>query len=119
MKPYAIEKCDNCGNPETKHTVGAVRWCCECYVRAGYPPADWHYNCMRVFKELKNEKLMDNDHDNELLDRFIDQLKGERVEALMARHYDNCRLADYLGVPSLKVTSADLTILALEREKND
>jgi hypothetical protein len=26
--------------------------CCECYVKAGNPPADWHPDCIKTYQEL-------------------------------------------------------------------
>ena len=60
-----------------------------------------------------------NNHDNKLIDQFIDQLKRERVEALMVQHNKLCRLADYLDMPDLKAHSAERTMRKLEREKDE
>jgi len=30
-----------------------VNMCCECYVLAGNPPADWHQGCMKTYNETK------------------------------------------------------------------
>jgi len=44
-----------CGK-EYSHTITlnrkTTRMCCECYVKAGYPPADWHKDCMETVKVL-------------------------------------------------------------------
>jgi hypothetical protein len=44
--------CEVCGMHTSRHT----EWkdsrerhlCCECYVREGNPPADWHVDCMKA-----------------------------------------------------------------------
>lgn len=41
-----------CGQPAS-HTMGDKRMCCDCYVREGNPPADWHAGCMRTWKSIK------------------------------------------------------------------
>ena len=27
--------------------------CCECYIKDGNPPADWHDDCMKAYRDLK------------------------------------------------------------------
>lgn len=29
-------------------------YCCECYVKAGNAPSDWHSECMSTYKKLKD-----------------------------------------------------------------
>lgn len=31
-------------------------YCCECWVRAGNPPADWHARCVATYAALQAEK---------------------------------------------------------------
>lgn len=51
--------CDKCYEHEAMHheTVGSTnrKLCCECYVKEGNPPADWHTVCMRVYKEERSK----------------------------------------------------------------
>jgi hypothetical protein len=35
------------------HWVGDTEMCCECYVKAGNPPADWHLVCMATYDNFK------------------------------------------------------------------
>lgn len=52
------EICD-CGKP-AMHTVSyrdkTSHLCCECNVRGGGAPADWHRGCMEAFREIEQEK---------------------------------------------------------------
>lgn len=52
--------CD-CGKParhEASYLDGrkVVLQCCECYVKEGNPPADWHSDCMIAFERLTSER---------------------------------------------------------------
>jgi len=55
------KKCDLCHEKNVTHhiypplpnTVRAL--CCKCYVEEGNPPADWHPDCMRYYKEKQND----------------------------------------------------------------
>lgn len=50
-KPAAHETKRWWDNPKTTYQ------CCECYVREGNPPADWHPLCMSVYAAVKAERL--------------------------------------------------------------
>ena len=54
-----VDECSNCHSHQSMH--GEL--CCECYVKAGNPPADWHTICMATHNYL-------NDIPFELEDRF-------------------------------------------------
>jgi hypothetical protein len=43
--------CTKCGGVAL-HRVNDTLLCCECYVKAGYSPADWHPDCMSVYRAL-------------------------------------------------------------------
>lgn len=59
----SIDKtCRICGTKEqVYHEVcgenGIEHECCECHVKGGHPPADWHYLCMKTKRELKTANL--------------------------------------------------------------
>jgi formylmethanofuran dehydrogenase subunit E len=44
--------CDQCGKNPSMHMVGEKNLCCSCYVDKGYPPADWHPDCMKRHGEI-------------------------------------------------------------------
>jgi hypothetical protein len=45
--------CHKCHERPANHTVGDIRLCCECYVKDGNAPADWHIACMKAYEKLK------------------------------------------------------------------
>lgn len=50
----------SCGKPASHTIYGGVKkfQCCECYVKAGNPPADWHSLCMATYnKMMTSERL--------------------------------------------------------------
>ena len=44
--------CCRCGG-RARHMVGGSCVCCRCYVEAGYPPSDWHEDCMKAYEDKK------------------------------------------------------------------
>jgi hypothetical protein len=46
-------RCINCGHSVTRHSVEGLRLCCECYIGAGYAPAEWHPECMTAARAQK------------------------------------------------------------------
>lgn len=46
-----------CGKPSTHEMwsakTGNVYQCCECHIKSGGAPADWHSGCMVAYKKLK------------------------------------------------------------------
>ena len=56
--------CSACNNKYAKHTVysnkhGDEFFCCECYVKHGNPPADWHKECMETYNKLTKQNCDD------------------------------------------------------------
>lgn len=47
VRPARFHGTCACGRP-ANHWVGGVHLCCECHVKAGHAPADWHPDCMRA-----------------------------------------------------------------------
>lgn len=48
-------KCSQCQERTARHRFSEEKnLCCECYVKAGNPPSDWHPDCMRTFGEIKS-----------------------------------------------------------------
>jgi hypothetical protein len=50
-----------CGKP-SQHENWSMKngkryLCCECWVKEGNAPADWHYDCMKTYSELKGISL--------------------------------------------------------------
>jgi hypothetical protein len=41
--------CRKCGKGEAPHKVNGIILFCECYVAAGYEPADWHPDCRAAY----------------------------------------------------------------------
>jgi hypothetical protein len=41
-----LKLCSRCNQRLARHRLKDARLCCECYVRAGHPPADWHPECV-------------------------------------------------------------------------
>lgn len=59
---YLPEKlrCDRCRKRPAMHTVcrpKTERICCQCYVEEGYPPADWHPECMKAYKRSRTGEI--------------------------------------------------------------
>ena len=49
-------KCDKCKEKFANHRFGDGRHlCCECYVKEGNPPADWHPVCMETYRKLQQD----------------------------------------------------------------
>lgn len=52
-----MERC-KCGKPAMHTTYkwwedpSRVDQCCECYVKDGNAPSDWHQDCMKTYKNL-------------------------------------------------------------------
>jgi len=48
-------RCSYCKKNDASHKLwkadAYVILCCECYVGAGYPPADWHSACMKAYND--------------------------------------------------------------------
>lgn len=60
-----IYECDKCRDHQAMHSDGDRRLCCECYVKEGNPPADWHSMCMAVYHELaRSQKQAKNSSGN-------------------------------------------------------
>ena len=52
VQPTVVEdwgycECAGCAN-KANHSVNCKKMCCECYVKAGHPPVDWHADCMQT-----------------------------------------------------------------------
>jgi len=47
--------CGKCHKHQAMHHQGSKHLCCECWVREGNPPADWHSVCMKVYASLRKE----------------------------------------------------------------
>lgn len=51
--------CEECHKQQASHRIArplsyyVINLCCECYVRRGNPPSDWHPLCMRTFYESR------------------------------------------------------------------
>jgi hypothetical protein len=45
--------CSRCSIRVARHHVGSDRLCCHCYVGRGYPPADWHPECLAAAAALR------------------------------------------------------------------
>lgn len=46
--------CTKCGGKPAKHKYGDGQdLCCECHVKNGSAPANWHDDCMKAYRELK------------------------------------------------------------------
>lgn len=51
--------CTKCRVNPSNHRVGMSQYlCCACYIDEGFPPADWHEECMRLYA-LKNAPDME------------------------------------------------------------
>lgn len=48
-------QCRHCGK-HAAHSIGREWECCECYVRAGHAPSDWHPVCMETKAKMREEK---------------------------------------------------------------
>lgn len=50
--PESLRICDECGNRSSRHRIlpsrdnSEIHLCCKCFVGRGFPPADWHLECM-------------------------------------------------------------------------
>jgi hypothetical protein len=44
--------CRNCRRPLGRHRVNGSWLCCECHVKAGHQPAEWHPECMAAAAAL-------------------------------------------------------------------
>jgi len=53
MSERKIMWCQKCLKNKASHSVGNRELCCECYVKEGNPPADWHPKCMETYKKMK------------------------------------------------------------------
>jgi hypothetical protein len=43
-------RCRKCWRRPARHKMVTDGWmCCECYVAAGYKPAEWHRECMAAY----------------------------------------------------------------------
>jgi hypothetical protein len=42
-----------CSIRVARHHVGSDRLCCHCYVGRGYPPANWHPECLVAAAALR------------------------------------------------------------------
>ena len=47
--------CEQCHQAVARHRVDGVRYCCKCYIRAGFDPADWHPDCVAEFKRKQEQ----------------------------------------------------------------
>lgn len=64
MKSFREDSCDNCHKHQAMHGISKGNClCCECYVKAGNPPADWHVICIATYNMLNGIPF-------ELEDRF-------------------------------------------------
>jgi hypothetical protein len=50
--------CDKCKERSEMHHIGDRKLCCTCYVKEGFPPADWHPTCMEAYKRISNTQTM-------------------------------------------------------------
>jgi hypothetical protein len=51
-----LKLCSRCGQRLARHRAKDVRLCCECYVDAGYEPADWHPDCRAAYAIRKTRR---------------------------------------------------------------
>jgi hypothetical protein len=51
-----LKICARCSERLARHHVNGDRLCCECYVKAGHAPADWHPECMEAAAALEEAK---------------------------------------------------------------
>jgi len=49
------EPCSNCGG-HAMHRVNNDVMCCECYIKSGHSPADWHPECCKWHLKLHPPK---------------------------------------------------------------
>lgn len=49
--------CSLCHARLIQHRRDNDGWCCQCYVEAGNPPADWHQGCMETYRRISNQTL--------------------------------------------------------------
>jgi len=52
--------CQCCRRPASHSTSihgHTLRRCCECYVKDGNPPADWHPLCMITYNQMRDDEL--------------------------------------------------------------
>lgn len=50
--------CTTCRINAPNHRAGRDQHlCCECYVRAGHAPADWHSECLRAYAEYHRDTI--------------------------------------------------------------
>jgi hypothetical protein len=52
-----LKLCARCGQRLARHRANDVRLCCECYVRAGHEPAQWHPDCMAAAAAALRDKI--------------------------------------------------------------
>jgi hypothetical protein len=45
--------CEKCQTNRSQHEVGKRHLCCECYVKEGNIPFDWHRLCMETYEKIK------------------------------------------------------------------
>lgn len=52
-----VKKC-KCGKPAMHKywtvNTGDKYMCCECHVKNGGAPSDWHLECMEIYNKIKN-----------------------------------------------------------------
>jgi hypothetical protein len=51
-----LKLCSRCSQRLARHRAKDVRLCCECYVDAGYEPADWHPDCRTAYAIRKTRR---------------------------------------------------------------
>jgi hypothetical protein len=51
-----LKLCSRCAVRLARHRVNGDRLCCDCYVGRGYPPAEWHPDCMAAAAELRKAR---------------------------------------------------------------
>jgi hypothetical protein len=49
-------QCRQCHRRWARHHADGHWLCCECHVKAGYQPAEWHPDCMAVAAALRLAK---------------------------------------------------------------
>lgn len=52
--PEITLNCERCGYRQASHR-GSEYMCCECFVRSGHAPADWHRMCMATYHLMRAE----------------------------------------------------------------
>lgn len=75
--------CERCQKHTSQHETSTGHLCCECYVKEGNSPAEWHKNCMKTYNEIKKEENL-----NALLQFIKSPAMGGMIHA-----YPNCDLS--------------------------